>query len=260
MALSPCADKGYSGYVPSQCLNLPASPCWNKENYPPGLSGRKDSKSLEMLADTCIGSSSSLPARRLLWPASSRSLAQVAGVSMPNCPDLNMQPPTVVKRTQESWGHGNGDLNPFDEIPRSIGNPYGVPPSPEILTRSPRVYEWLVIGPFELLGQTSYRLGLLSERYLSSGVERRLVNLGELGMKPEWTLILSVREASSGMVIKVKRILLSTSFEAESIFPMFCDGVIGIRSVWKLKDQVDHWTPNVYGSLPMLIPEIGTQI
>jgi len=265
MSSSPCPGaKESSGCVPSLVNRCLICAAFGMENCPPMLCGSLANRNLELLGDTCIGNSA--------WPLKPKSLLpelkKCLDVEyMPNFQGPKPPPTTAVRRTLELMDLGNGVQNPFVETAVPTGSTYGPPPSPEISIPSLQTFEWFLIGPFEVLGRTSWRLGiylltigLLFEKYSYFGAERVLENREEPGTKPGWTLIVRIPGPNSGMDTRVRKVLLSMNFEEESMLPIYCGGVIGIRSVWKLKDPADHWRLKESGLRRMWTPVCGTRI
>lgn len=199
MANSPCADKGFSGSVPSPAQRCLICSAYGPENCPPVLCGSVGNRSLELLG-TCTGSSLSPLRPRLLWPPSRESLAEV---SMQNCQDQRPLQSTSVRRRLESMDLGSGELNPFVETRRPIGTVFGQPPSPEISLLSPRRSEWVIMGTSEELVLISHRLRRLFERRMCSGVRLGLESHVVPGTNLEFKLIASVQGQNFGTATRV---------------------------------------------------------
>ncbi|AMB42969.1 putative Rep protein [Circovirus-like genome DCCV-7] len=154
----------------------------------------------------------------------------------------------------------NLGLNRFGGTTKPIGTPYGPPPSPEISIPSPQISEWCLIMPCEQSDQTMPNLKPLKEEFMCFGVVQELENLVVLGMKREKVLTLSVHDPSFGMAIKIKNMLSLMNFEEVLMWRTCFDGLIVIRSVWKLKGARGLWLEGQYGSLRTWSPLVGTQV
>uniref|UniRef100_A0A345MQF5 Rep protein n=1 Tax=Cressdnaviricota sp. TaxID=2748378 RepID=A0A345MQF5_9VIRU len=203
-------DREYFGYALCPLKKCLICHVYGSENCPPLLCGSVAKRKLEALADICIGNSAVPSPRKLLWPPSADSLEEV---SMPSCQDLNLPPYTAQRKSPESKDLGNGDVNPFVETPKRIGSRFGMHASPGIWMQYPHPYEWYLTAPFEQLLVTSRRVRVWFGKSSSSGGLQELVNRAEPGMKAEWTLILKIPEASSGMVMETNRMLSWMNFE-----------------------------------------------
>lgn len=245
---SPLAGKEFSGSLLSRAQPCLICRCCDKENCPPMLCGSKVNKKPEARMDICIGSSSSPSPRKLLWPPSEESLAEV---SMQSFPDLNVRMTTFAKKKPESMDLGSMEQSLSEEMPKLIGKPSGNRPRPGIWRPSPPTYEWSLTGHFERLVPTMTALDRLFAKFGYTGAEVGLVNLGELGKKEAWMLTASVQGASFGMVTRVNRVLSLMNSEEVSTFPMCCDGVIGTRSVWRSKEAQDLLNARRSGLLRM---------
>lgn len=159
--VSPLAGKESFGFAPSPVLPVPCSPVWNGENCLPGWYGSADSKSLGTLADICTGSLSVRSPRRNL----SKELKDCLEIQyMPNFQGPKPPMTTSVRKTLESLDRGNGERNPFDETPKSIGSPSGSRPPREIWPVSRRPYVWSVTGH---LGNLYFNFRAIAADHLS---------------------------------------------------------------------------------------------
>lgn len=95
--------------------------------------------------------------------------------------------------------------------------------------------------PSEPSDQTTLNLKLLKEELMSFGVVQEPENLVVLGMKREKVLTVNVLDPSFGMATKINNMLLLMSLEEVLMWRTCYDGLIVIRSVWKLKDHPDPW-------------------
>lgn len=163
----------------------------------------------------------------------------------------------VVKKVRDFFPRGNGELNPFEETQLLTGSLSGTKPKPEILMEFRLTYVWLVIVPFERSRQIMQRLVRLNERFGVSGALQQRENQDVLGVKQDWTLMLSVRGPSSGQVTQVKKTLSSMNFVEVLTSPTSYDGVTGIRSIWKSRELPDPWMLKEFGLPPICIPETG---
>jgi len=238
----------------------------NKENCPPVLSGVKANWKEDLNPVMNTTSSSLRSPRRLLWPPSERSLAEVSGASMPNLVDLKLPPIIAAKKKRELEVLGNGDQNPFVVTPKPTGSLFGQPPSPVITYPSQPRSEWHITAPFDELMVTMNRLRRLFEKCLCSGVRLELVNLEEPGPNQEKKLIASVLGLNFGTATKVKKLLLlmryqsiNFSLEVVSIFPIYCGGSTGILSEWRSKGPQECFVLKEYGSRATWTRSFGTQ-
>jgi len=181
---------------------------------------------------------------RSAWPSDQNSPSRVSRssfqVAMENFQDL--QPLTTMSgRMPLPWDEDFAS-EPFRYrgIQRGTGSLFGPPPSPEISRASPQMFESYLIGHYELLLQTMTDLLALLKNATYTGAELALENLGGLGTKRAWTLIVKTHVQNFGAATKVKNMWLSMNFVEVSTYPTYCDGWTVIRSEWKLKEAVNR--------------------
>ena len=104
--------------------------------------------------------------------------------------------------------------------------------------KSPREFEYRIIGLSERFARTIQRQLEWSELVKFSGVKLELESRFELGTKQEWTLILKIPEQSFGADTKVRNMLSWMSFEELWTSPIYYDGWIGTHSTWKSKELI----------------------
>ncbi len=199
------ASSGYSHVpTPMPYVNLSQVETSHPNYRSPRARKRKESPV------TSTGSSVWRSPRRSLLP---ELLACLEPESMPNSPVPMPQPPTVPKKSQDLPSLSALAPSPFEEIQEQTGMQYGPPPSPEIWTLSQPMSVWFLIVPCEPLGQTTPLVQECYDQLSCFGVLRARANLTVHGMKQELTLILSVPDPSSGMGIRINRMLWSMNFE-----------------------------------------------
>lgn len=209
-------------------------------------SGLLDNVKLEHKPDMNTGRSWSPSPRRRLWPKLKESLETT---SMGSCPEVKPLLGTARKLTLPLMGLPlSMEQNPFEEMSRQTGNESGMLPRPEMSNPFPQMFEWSITGPLDQLLRTMTSRLVLNEFVTCSGDLPVLANLAEPGQKEDWTLMLKTLEPSFGadtryLVVncRVNNMLSLTNFEAELISLTSCDGLTGIRYVWKSKDPQDHW-------------------
>lgn len=128
-----------------------------------------------------------------------------------------------------------------NEIQEQIGSESGNAQDEEISLASMQMYEFNIIARCVRSLRTLANRFLWNDLLLFTVDELGLENLGVPGKKPQWLLTLKIREPSSGMVTEVKNTLLLMNFEEVSTSPMYLDGSIGTRSLWRLKDHQPLW-------------------
>lgn len=200
-----------------------------------------------------ITKSSLRSARKLLWPPVEPSLVP----STPNCRGLPPPLLTVRKKRRVLANLSNMELDQSAETLSPIGTPYGPPPLPMTSWPFPQASEFKAIGHYELLLPIFRLLLRWNEKYMYTGERLVLVNQGEPGMKQDWMLIAKIHGLNSGMDIKLKKMLSSTSFVEVSMLPTFSDGAIVIQSEWRQKALQDHWRPRKSGLPQTLTQETG---
>lgn len=229
-------DKEFFGFVPSPAP--PPTPCpLGRLASPMESPGSVVRKRLEKLRGMNTGNSWSPSPRRSLLEDFKKCLEPEDTM---NSPDQKRPPSMYGKKQPELKEHSlNMEQSLLEETQEPTGSMYGKLPSPENLMMFPQMYEWSLTGPYDQLLQTMLDQDLLCVLSLYSGVFPALVNLAEPGMKPAWTLILKILGPNFGAAIKVKQMLCWMNFEEELISVIYSDGLIGIRSVWKSKVEVD---------------------
>ena len=245
-------DKASFGYSPSP---LQTTPCPRRSWDP--LCGFVDSRNVEP-EDTCTG--------KCLWPSTgndpsnmSKSCSDVLATE--SLLDLPLQMNTRGSLTPESTEPNlNWELNQSSATPRPTGNLYGDLPRRVTLSPSLLTSAWCLIGLYEQLLPIILFLDQWNEMCSCFGARLELVNRGVPGMKLAWTLIVKIREPSSGTVTWLNQTLLLMSFVEGSTAPISYGGSIVIPYVWKSKDLRDHYVPPPFGLLPTLTRYCGTQI
>ena len=248
-------DKESSGSSPSP-PRTPSVLEWKAVTSLMALSGVKVKKKEETVPVTNTISSWSPFPRKCLYPELLECLEEAP---MVNSQDQKLPTPMWEKKRLALESRLNLGLNRFGGTTRQIGTPFGPPPSPEILTPFQQISEWCLIMHCEQSGQTMRNLKPLKEEFMSFGVVQELENLVVLGMKREKVLTLSVHDPSFGMAIKIKNMLSLMNFEEALMWRTCFDGLIVIRSVWKLKGARGPWLEEQYGSLQTWSPLVGTQ-
>ena len=247
-------DKEFSGCSLSP---LPV-PCANVS--PPGLSriasyGFADSWNVENSPTTSITSSLLPSPRRSLLP---ELLACLEPESTPNSLGRKPRAPMSIKKKRARVNLSNMEQSPSTEALKLIGSQYGPPLSPTIFSPCPRVSEFKVIGPYELLEPILLLLLRWNDKSLCSGEHLGLERVEEPGMKQDWMLTARIRGQSFGMDTKLSETLSSMSFVVVSMLPISYGGVTGIRLEWKQKEAQDLWFLNEFGLPPMSIQDFGT--
>lgn len=221
------------------------------------LFGPPDNKKKERPPPISTGKSAWRSPRRSLYQELLESLEEE---SMPSSPVPKRPLPIARRPTQDSRNLSMLGPDPFVEIQRPIGSPYGPPPSPEILNPFPQMSEWSVIVPCELLDLTTPSQKPLIEGLMSFGVVQILANHVVLGMKQEKVLMLNVLDPSSGTVIKIRSMLSSMNFAEVAMWHTCSDGSIVTHAVWKSKALPDPLMLNEFGLQAMWIQDYGIQI
>lgn len=245
-------DREFSGSLPYRLpIGLPPTPC------PRRSATLEVNKNKGMKPGFVTGNSSLRLETRRLSPPSRTFLERLA---MLNSPDQKLLPPTVSKtRPPLLELDSSMEYCPYDETLDPTGNPYGPPPSPVQLKRFQRLYEYSLIAPLEELVKIMHLLDQWKENVSYTLDQQELGNPTELGQRPDMRRTLSVRVPSGGPAIKVKRMLLLTSFEEWWTYPICFAGSTVIQSMWKLKaPQSPYWQPNS-GSPPTSQWNTGTR-
>lgn len=150
-----------------------------------------------------------------------------------NFPGLQLQRTTFGRRILESLDP-SFNLGPSQSIvtPLQTGKKFGSELNQGISRRSLRIYEWCLTARSELLELILPSLSLLNESATPSSGELRLGSHDKPGWKQGPMLFLNVLSRSSGMGIKVNRMLLLMNFEEKSVSRTCLDGLIVIHSTW----------------------------
>jgi len=126
--------------------------------------------------------------------------------------------------------------------------------------RSQAIFTLDIIVPYYLLQQTMSNLLAMKEK-LSFMLDPPVqVSHTVRGNWQEPMLILKIHARSSGVVIRVKKMLLSMSFEAVLMLVTYSDGQTSIQCVWKSKVVPVHSVLNVYGLQVISVQGNGTPI
>jgi len=240
--------KELSGWLPSRCMaSPPGSP----------LPSRilKGSLKEEKAASSTGKSSSTLSEKGLFDPFAS-SLDPITMSSQ----DQRLQKSTFGRKLLESMERNlNLGSDRSSVMSQPIGSKFGSPQSPEILAAFPRTSAYVLILH---CGQSArslwFQLGR-NEWLLSTGAEAVLESRAVLGGKPVIKLILKIPEASSGVAIRVKKMLFLMNFEEALISPTYLDGWIDTQSGWKSKDLVCPCVLGGSGSRRMFTQLYGGQ-
>lgn len=198
---------------------------------------------------TFTGKSSSLSARRVLWPQSKEFMEPLA---MPSSPEVTQLETMSIKSTPESKVQSSPlETSPVEKGSLLIGMKSDALPLPGDCLQFPVTYLFGVTMPSEESARIIYNRLLWSELYMYSGVGLVLESREELGMKQEWMLSLKIRCLSSGMVTMVTDMLLSMNLEGVSLSLISYGGSIAIQSLWKSKDPLLSCVPRPFG-LPQI--------
>lgn len=133
--------------------------------------------------------------------------------------------------------------SPYAAIQKLTGMPFERLLSRETWNRCHPTYSFVAIINSEELAKTIYDQLQWSVPATCFGAELELVNRVALGKKPVWMLILKTPTPNFGMATKVKILLSSMNFEVRSASHTYSDGLIVIRSLWKLKDRAFAFEP-----------------
>lgn len=145
------------------------------------------------------------------------------------------------------------------ETVKGIGNRFGRRPKVETSLQFPPTLELSLTVPSVQLPLTTANLLEWLGRYMYFGEVLVLASRVGPGMKLEKKLIVRIHEPSSGMVIKIKQMLLSMNFEEELMSHTCYVGLTDIRSGWKLRDPRDRWLQAKSGSQATSILGYGIQ-
>ncbi len=131
--------------------------------------------------------------------------------------------------------------------PNQTGMQYVLPQPLEILEKYPATYTFVVTTNCVQLAKTIYNQLLWSGDVQFSGGKLRLASQDELGERPVYRVIQRIQTPSSGMVTRVTNMWLSMNLEVELTSLTCSNGLIDIRSSWKLKDPRLCCEPNIFG-------------
>lgn len=201
--------------------------------------------------------SSSLPVPKSLFEVSPRNGTQWWDTG--NLPVAPPPSPMFGKRRRELANSLNLDRDRLEETLQRIGKRLSDSPCPIKSTKSPLTFSYVIIVPYRSLGQTIVSR-LSSNEYVKSSMARLVLgSRAVLGKKLAWIHFVKIRVQSFGVATEIKEMLLSMNLGEESTLRTSSDGRTDIRSLWRLKDHLDHCLPNEYGLPPTCIPMNGTQ-
>lgn len=133
------------------------------------------------------------------------------------------------------WGKGSSSASsPSSETAKPTGTKLRKVPSAETLKLSRVIYSFDIIMHSDLLEQTILERLEFLNAYFVYGDQLVQVSHIEPGLLSP-TRILRIHAPNGGLGTEVKKLLLSMNFVEELTSPMFSDGLINIRSKWKLK-------------------------
>lgn len=166
-----------------------------------------------------------------------------------NCLDPMLLTSTYGKRKLESpERNSNWGRNQLNETVQETGKQYEILHDKDDLTTSKLSCIFVITGVSKPLLVTIYRQLVESGKCTFIGEAQVLVSLDVLGMKQDYRLILRTPAPSFGTVTEVRSTLWWMNFEEQLTLDTFCDGAIGIRSSWKLKDPVQSLWLKKFGS------------
>lgn len=235
----PSPDKPATG-----SLLCPGTPCPSRIRCLPEYSGSKDNWN-KGSQDTNIGSSCS------------RSPEKDPYEQLDNCSPIvdttNLRDPdqrrSMSGKTLPAWENdSSSESDSSNETTSTTGS------SSSEMQSLDELMNYQGISLFDIILPSLGSLPTMLNRLLSAGVvkssmERLVVERAiVLGKKPENVPFLRIHAPSSGVVTKVKAMLLLMSFEEVSTSLIFCDGSTDIQLTWKLKEGADVYVPKNIGS------------
>ncbi|AMB42992.1 hypothetical protein [Circovirus-like genome DCCV-13] len=159
-----------------------------------------------------------------------------------NQPDQK-PPMTMFGRKTPRWTEQDlkwvNDLT--EEMSKPTGSEYGNPLLQGTFCPSKQVFVFNITAHSVQYALTTLNQLLLNVESLSFMDLQVLENREEPGKKPVGLLILKIREANFGMDTQIRRMLYLMNFEEESIFPIYCDGLIATQYSLKSRELQRVW-------------------
>lgn len=234
------------------CLKLPlcrSAPCpWESSTF--GANWKRGP-----LLDSATGSCWSPARRKGLLDGCSSPTPGATGSYL----DLSLPTGMCGRKTQplKVLGSSSGS-ELFNGTAQQIGMLSGQLHGSERLTISPQIS---VFGVILRLRESEWIILFLCELtafVMSSGARLELERVGGPGMKAGTWLTLRILAPSGGAATRVSQMLSSMNFEARSESPTSFGGWTATLSVWRQREELNHWLPARFGLLPIWILEIGT--
>lgn len=244
---SPLQDKAHIGWVPSPNILGPHS---SPLVYPISRANLKKGRE-----DFDIGNCSSLQRPSIPSDPWSPCLLRSSGIGSLRGP---LPRKLMFGKSRQEWANLSSlDLDRSAEILQPIGIPSDHSQLPGRWGKFLVTYSYVITDLSRPLRRTIANRLLSKDPQLYYGAELVLESRCALGVKPERQHILKILVPSSGVATAIRKMLLSMSFEVQSTFRTFSDGLIVIRSEWRLKVEADHLSQSSSGSLPISTPVSG---